>query len=147
MTDDVGLDDCSMSPPNDKDQPVRTNDIEFGTRAIEHSAASACYASLPDGIIELDSDRALPIAFTSQRFGTGSYLWKLGGKIVVSFIESLSRGNFRQLVEAIRGNELTVEVPTPLGRMQDIVRKAGYRQTWPWCEEFGECVEVWVLDA
>ena len=102
---------------------------------------------IPDGIIEIDTERAMLVGFTSQRFANESYLWKRGNIVVISFIVSLSRGNFRELVETIRATGLTVEVPTPLGRMQDIVRKAGYRQTWQWCEEFGEDVEVWVLDA
>lgn len=85
--------------------------------------------------------------FTSERFGQGSYLWKKDGAIIVSFIESLSSGNFRELAQAIIASGLRVEIPTPLGRMQEIVRKAGYTQTFSFCEQFGESVEVWVLSA
>lgn len=101
---------------------------------------------LEDGIIELDSERGLPFKFTSDRFGRGSYLWKQDGAIIVSFIESLSRGNFRELAQAIIASGFRVEIPTPLGRMQDIVRKAGYSQTFPFDEDYEETVEVWVLD-
>ena len=121
--------------------------MDSKTDVAEHSAATDCYASLSDGMIELDSDRGTPIGFTSDRFGGGSYLWKRGGAVIVSFIESLKRGNFRELVEQIRSQGLAVHVPTPLGRMQHIVRQAGYRQEFPFCEQFGECVEVWILDA
>ena len=102
---------------------------------------------LKDGMIQLDSERGLPLRFTSDRYGSGSYLLKKDGTIIVSFIESLSRGNFRELAQAIIASGLRVEIPTPLGRMNDIVRKAGYTQTFTFCEEFGELVEVWVLSA
>ena len=102
---------------------------------------------LDDGIIGLDSDRSLSLRFTSDRYGHGSYLWKKDGAIIVSFIESLNKGNFRELAQAIIACGLRVEIPTPLGRMEEIVRKAGYTQTFPFCEQFGETVEVWVLSA
>lgn len=98
---------------------------------------------LEDGIIELDSYRGLPLRFTSDRFGHGSYLWKKNGAIIISFIESLKRGNFRELALAILANGFRVEVPTPLARMEEIVRKAGYSQTFQFCETFGESVEVY----
>lgn len=102
---------------------------------------------LPDGMIELDSECGLSLRFTSDRYGRGSYLWKKDGAIIVSFIESLSKGNFRELAKAIIASGLRVEIPTPIGRMEEIVRKAGYTQTFPFCEQFGESVEVWVLSA
>lgn len=99
-----------------------------------------------DGMIELNSEFGKTLGFTSDRFGNGSYLWKRNGAIIVSFIESLAGGNFRRLVETIRSLGFAVHVPTPLGRMAEIVRKNGYRQTFPFSEAFGECVEVWVLE-
>lgn len=97
-------------------------------------------------MIALDSDRGESLGFTSKRFGSDSYLWQKDGAIIVSFLESLGRGNFRDLAEKILASGLRVEVPTPLGRMQKIVREAGYTQTFRFCEQFGETVEVWILN-
>jgi hypothetical protein len=100
---------------------------------------------LPEGMISLDSEVGRMLGFTSDRYGDGSYLWKFRAAIIVSFIESLEQGNFRELVDRIRSRGFAVHVPTPLGRMQEIVRKNGYVQTFPFSENYGECVEVWVL--
>lgn len=99
---------------------------------------------MTDGIITLDTDRGRLLGFTSDRFG--GYLWKKGDRIYVSMIISAAKGNFRQLVQTIRERGLSVAIPTPLGRMEEIVRKNGYRQEFPYDEQYGECVEVWVLD-
>lgn len=101
--------------------------------------------TLADGIIELDSPRGHRWSFTSERFGSGSYLWKDGSSILVSFIESKQRGNFRALVEQIHGDGLTVKVPTPLPAMERILRKNGYRQTTEHDPVLGP-VEVWLLE-
>jgi hypothetical protein len=101
---------------------------------------------MPDGIIELDSEVGRMLGFTSDRFSSGSYLWKRDEVIAISFIESLNRGNFRELVQRILSLHFSVHIPTPLGRMQEIVRKNGYRQTFLFAAEVRECVEVWVLE-
>ena len=98
---------------------------------------------MEDGIIELDTDRAALFGFTSDRFD--GYLWKEGDYIIVSFIVSLERGNFKQLVQAIQDNGYGVKIPTPMGRMQSIVRKAGYRQTEV-VDAVSGLVEIWTLD-
>lgn len=97
-----------------------------------------------NGIIELDSEAGKEIGFLSSKFG--GYLWKQDGAIIVSFIVSKSKGNFRRLVERIRSLGFAVKVPTPLGRMQDIVLKNGYRHTIEHDKNMGENVEVWVLE-
>lgn len=102
------------------------------------------FVSFYDGIIELDSGRAEPIEFTSDRFGPRSYLWKTGNVVIISFIHSLRKGNFRQLVERIRGMGLDVHIPTPIGRMEHIVRNAGYRMEFR--DFVGSPIEVWILD-
>lgn len=111
----------------------------------ERQAVTAESCQLDDGIIELDSERGARFRFTSDRFGHGSYLWKLGGTIIVSFIESLNKGNFRELAEAILASGLCVKVPTPLGRMREIVCKARYRQEWLFCTDADSVVEAWTL--
>ncbi len=98
---------------------------------------------MPDGIIELDTSRGNLLNFTSDRFGSGSYLWKQGQSVTVSFIESRRKGNFRALIEQIRDAGLTVEIPTPLPQMERIVRKNGYRRVIREDPTIGQ-VEVWV---
>lgn len=99
-----------------------------------------------DGGIPLDSDLGNLLGFTSDRFGKGSYLWKLNGAIIVSLITlSLKTGNFRELVESILANGFRVEIPTPIGRMRNIVEKCGYIKEYRTCELSKESVEVWVL--
>jgi len=99
---------------------------------------------LLDGIIELDTERGNLLGFTSDRFD--GYLWKSGDAVLVSFIVSKRRGNFRELVRRIHALGLTVKVPTPLGRMQEILLKNGYQHTQePFDMEPGEMVDVWVL--
>ena len=103
----------------------------------------ASVAAMPEGEIPLNSDRGWLLGFTSDRFD--GYLWKTEGAIMVSLITSYRRGNFRQLAERILKSGLAVKIPTPLGRMQEIVRKAGYRETQEEYEPFGPC-DVWVLE-
>lgn len=99
---------------------------------------------LLDGIIELDTKRGNLLGFTSDKYD--GYLWKRGGAVMVSFIVSKQRGNFRELVRRIHALGLTVKVPTPLGRMQEILLKNGYQHTQePFDAEPGEMVDVWVL--
>lgn len=98
---------------------------------------------LPDGPILLDSDTAQSLGFTSDKFD--GYLWKTPDAIMVSFIVSKQRGNFRQLVQRILQLGLTVKVPTPLGRMQEILLKNGYQHTQEFDADNGEHVNVWVL--
>lgn len=98
---------------------------------------------MENGMISLDSENGKELGFTSDSFNTGSYLWKDGNDIIVSFIWSKEKGNFKKLVDTIKGKNMTVVIPTPLGRMQDIVSKNGYV-----CKyiktEMGLC-EVWIL--
>lgn len=101
---------------------------------------------LTDGIIHPNSDRARVLGFTSRKFE--GYLWKMDGSIIISFIISKKRGNFRELVRRIHELGFTVKIPTPLGRMQEIVLKNGYELTRePFAPEIGEfeMVDVWVL--
>jgi len=104
---------------------------------IERSGA------MEDGMIALDSENGKGLGFTSDSFESGSYLWKDGDDIVVSFIWSKAKGNFKKLVDAIKGKSMTVVIPTPLGRMQDIVIKNGYTHKTI-DSEMGLC-EVWIL--
>jgi len=99
---------------------------------------------LLDGIINLDTDRAKILGFTSDKYD--GYLWKNGEAVIISFIISKQRGNFHELVRQIHALGLTVKVPTPLGQMLEILIMDGYKHT---VEPFGlepfESVDVWVL--
>ncbi|MEQ1558563.1 MAG: hypothetical protein ABL933_06410 [Methyloglobulus sp.] len=96
-----------------------------------------------DGIINIDTDSSMDIGFTSDKYG--GYLWKDGDSVIVSFIVSKKRGNFRELVQRIHALGMAVKVPTPLGRMQEIVVKNGYKHTNFYDENMGECMDLWVL--
>lgn len=99
-----------------------------------------------DGIIDLLTERGDSIGFTVDRFHDGSYLWKKGDAIIISFIWSRERGNFRELVRRIHELGLAVEVPTPMGRMAEIVKKNGYIHTPRYCPEMESNVDVWRLE-
>ena len=79
---------------------------------------------IQNGIITLDSNVGKEIGFLSSKFD--GYLWKKNNTIIISFIISKDRGNFRQLVKTLLDKEFKIEIPTPLGRMQDIVLRNGY---------------------
>ncbi|MFA5313473.1 MAG: hypothetical protein WC375_09200 [Methanomassiliicoccales archaeon] len=101
----------------------------------------------PDGIIELDSPLGKELGFTSDKFD--GWLWKRGREISISMIISKEegKGNFKALCERILAVGFAVLIPTPMGRMEGIVRKADYKmKTRPFDKEAGimEPVEVWV---
>lgn len=98
---------------------------------------------MTDGIIDLHTDRGRELGFTSDRFE--GYLWKKGESITISFIVSKQRGNFRELVRVIHGRGWAVSIPTPLGRMLQIVAKEGYRLEVIDDDELGP-VDIWTLD-
>jgi len=97
-----------------------------------------------NGIIELDSKFGKQLGFTSDKFD--GWLWKKGNYIYISFIESLQpgKGNLSKLFSNILKAGYGIKVPTPLGSMEAIVRKKGFRQIYEWSNTFGENVEVWV---
>ena len=95
-----------------------------------------------NGFVAIDSARGKELGFTSDRFTTDSYLWEFPERIMASLITSKANGNFRALVAAIHAQGKAVAVPTPLGRMRQIVEKNGYIHTvepWP---DVGGC-DVW----
>ncbi len=100
---------------------------------------------MDDGIINTDTDRGRQLGFTSEAYE--GYLWKTGNAIIISFIMSKKKGNFRKLVGRIHALGYSVKVPTPLGRMEDILKRNGYRHT---VERFApddpSPCDVWCLD-
>ena len=96
------------------------------------------------GIIEIDSERGKQLGFTSDRFHADSYLWDDDGRVMVSFIHSKAKESFKALVDAILAEGKAVAVPTPLPRMEQIVRKNGYAHEVE-MTEIGEPCDVWTL--
>jgi len=101
---------------------------------------------MKDGIIELDSDRAKPFGFTSDKFY--GYLWKKGNYIVISFIASLypRSGDFANLCKTIESKGFGIKVPTPFPRMKDILIKQKYRKTKEWFSAAKDYCEIWIKE-
>jgi len=81
---------------------------------------------IPNGIIEIDTEAAKLLWFTSDRFDPASYLWKRGNTIIVSVIISKQKGMFCQLIKTIQELGFDFEIPTPSQRMFEI----GIKQKW-----------------
>jgi len=79
-----------------------------------------------DGIINIDTEAAIKLGFTSDRFNPASYLWKQGNTIIISFIISKQKGEFCKLIQTIRKLGYDFEIPTPSRRMIEI----GIKQKW-----------------
>ena len=84
---------------------------------------------MKDGIIELDTEFAKEIGFTSDKFQ--GYLWKVGNYIYISVIKSNNRkqGNLTSLFNAIQEKGFGIKVPTPFPLMEAICKKKGFETT------------------
>jgi len=99
-----------------------------------------------DGIIELDSEFAKVIGFTSNKFM--GYLWKEGNIITISLIESRVEGSgyLRELFHLIELKGFKIKVPNPLPKMQSILEHYGFSMhIEPFAPELDnyDPVEVW----
>ena len=92
---------------------------------------------MEDGQIELDSDYAKKIGFTSDLFS--GYLWKQDNTIIISLITSKFQGNgyFIEMLDKIIEDDYNIEVPTPSARMAKICKQYGFKQTTKKDEMFG----------
>ena len=99
--------------------------------------------NLTDGMIGLDTPQGNFFNFTSDRFD--GYLWKKDNYIAISFIMSHKKGNFKELVNTILNHGFAVYIPTPLGRMQDIVNKNRYEYKQIFDNDMREYVDVWIF--
>jgi hypothetical protein len=97
-------------------------------------------------IIDLDSEMGKEFGFTSDKFSGWLGLGE-DNDIYISCIFAIRRGqgDFRRLVKTILSKGYTVKIPTPLGKMAEIVMKNGYKKTEEYFPEAGEMCEVWVL--
>jgi hypothetical protein len=95
-----------------------------------------------DGEVRIGDPLAEELGFTADRFD--GYLWLVGTELYVSLVDAKvqGQGHFRAFVEKALAKGLTVKIPTPLGRMEVIVRRWGFEHTVE-PSEIGAC-EVWV---
>lgn len=56
---------------------------------------------MTDGIINIDTEPARLLEFTSDKFNPASYLWKTGDTIVISFIIANQKEHFSKLIKNI----------------------------------------------
>jgi len=101
---------------------------------------------MKDGIIELDSESAKEIEFTSNNFQ--DFLWKVGEYIYISFIKSLNpgQGKLSSLFNNIQKKGFGIKVPTPFPLMEAICKQKGFKLTSEYNKQYNEAVEVWVLE-
>ncbi|MDR0472320.1 MAG: hypothetical protein LBH43_01420 [Treponema sp.] len=107
-------------------------------RSSEVVAGGKRNKMINEGIIDIDSDSAKQLGFTSDRFLHGSYLWRVGNTIIISVIIAKQKGMFCQLIKAIQEKGFDFEIPTPSRRMQEI----GKKQNWTFCEKEDELFGV-----
>ena len=100
-----------------------------------------------EGIIKLDTKFANSIGFTSDKFDSISYLWRVGDYIFVSMIKSIHKGegNLTKLFDAITEKGYGIKVPTPFPLMEAILIRKGFCETIEHSEQMGD-VEMWVKE-
>lgn len=91
------------------------------------------------GMIELDSEFAKTIGFTSDKFE--GYLWYKDDIIIVSFIRSKKKGNCKPFIEALR-EKYIIHIPTPSNIMKIIGKKLKLRLTTIYDSDFGDDCEI-----
>ena len=104
--------------------------------------------AIPDGGPIFPETRVgLLLGLNAMDFCADTYLWKQGDRILISLITVTKKGQgiFSRLLEHLFSLGFTVAVPTPLGRMQAILKAKGFRETWEDDPDFGAC-EVWVKE-
>lgn len=101
---------------------------------------------IENGIIQIDSDKAKPFKFTSDKYDRASYLWKKDNDIIISFIDTVDHGKgyLTELFNNISSKGFNILVPTPSNKMRGILEKKGFIGQWQDDENFG-LVEVFKL--
>jgi len=90
--------------------------------------------TISDGIINIDTESAKQLGFTSDRFDPHSYLWRMGNTIIISLIIAKQKGMFCRLIKSILEHGFDFEIPTPSNRMCEI----GVKQGWNFCTKEDE---------
>ena len=83
--------------------------------------------------------------FTADRWEPASYLWRKGDAVTLSFVAARQHGQgyLRDLIAGIERAGFRVRVPTPLSRMEAILRHYGFRPHDEWWEDVRAPVEIW----
>ena len=102
---------------------------------------------MADGIINIDTEFAKELGFTSDKFGFGSYLWKKDNTIIISAIWSTVKGAFRNLMQNIEQKGYGFKIPTPFPRMLEIGEKQGWKLITEYDDLFGGEIHVLVKEA
>ena len=102
---------------------------------------------MKDEQILLDTPYAKKIDFTSEKFRSCSWLWKVGDYIYLSMLWSKkeNQGNVTNLIDNIIKSGYGVKVPTPFPKMVMICAKRGFKRTIEVDPVQGNC-EVLVKD-
>src|SRR4051794_30778726 len=87
--------------------------------------------SIPNGLIEVDSEWAGRVGFTSDIFLKGGQLYKQEDCMYIQSIEVLlgkrKKGHFNKLLDRLWELGFVVKVPNPLPTMVRILTKKGFR--------------------
>ena len=85
--------------------------------------------NMKDGIIELDTDRAKELGFTSDKYF--GYLWKKGNYVIISTIgcNRQNSGYLRELFALIQKKGYGIKVPNPFPKMEEICKHYGFKKT------------------
>jgi hypothetical protein len=106
---------------------------------------ASCGGALYRRQIVPDSPEAVEIGFTSDKFR--GHLERRGNSVYIWQIRAVrqSQGDFSRLLQRILDSGLSVRIPTPIGKMKEIVRRRKFRLECGFDPE-GERFEVWVKD-
>ena len=92
-----------------------------------------------------DSPEAVEFGYSSARFSgclrrknRSIFIWQI-------FSKEPGKGHFTHLVKKILDAGYTVQIPTPIGKMAEIVRHLGFTPTCAYSPEL-ELYEVWVKE-
>ena len=79
--------------------------------------------------IELDSDEACELGFTSDKFL--GYLWRENNTMYISAIMSIeqNKGHLRALFETLQAKGFDIKVPVPLPQMRAILKRWQFKET------------------
>jgi hypothetical protein len=97
------------------------------------------------GPIEPGDPEAEGWGFTPELFVEGSYLWRTGSEVMVSFVAARSPGSgaLSKLRAGLKKAGLRMAVPTPLAQMEEILKRWGFKKEVRRSKEMRCDVEVW----
>jgi hypothetical protein len=98
---------------------------------------------MQNGIIEPGTERGMNFGFNNDLFR--GYLWKEDNRILLSLVISLDegKGNLSRLFDAIEHLGYEIAVPTPMGKMKEILLHKKFVSFIEHDNRMG-AVEVWM---